>query len=111
MPLGGLAAVPLVGFSVFLKRLGLPALPLSVLVKGDVSEVSDLGDRMRVAFETCVLQAVKDPERYPVLVLFFFPDLHDGAGAFTGAAVCAWRRCPARGATASDRQIWMALPV
>ena len=68
--LGGLAAIPLLGFSLFLKRLGLPALPLSVLVKGDVSEVSDLGDRMRVAIETCVVQAVSDPERYPVLVLF-----------------------------------------
>ncbi|RXH57210.1 hypothetical protein [Granulicella sibirica] len=67
---GGLAMAPLIAFSVFLKQLGLPALPLSVLVKGDVSEVSDLGVRIRIAFETCVLQAVKDPERYPVLVLF-----------------------------------------
>ena len=66
-----LSVLPLVGFSVFLHSVGLPVLPLSVLVKGHAAEAHTRG--VFVAVRTLVAgvyHALADTERWPLAVLF-----------------------------------------
>jgi len=65
-----LAALPLVGFSLYLHSLGLPALPTSVLVKGGatdshISLLRSVYYRMRGTIHSVVTH----PDRWPMLLL------------------------------------------
>jgi hypothetical protein len=65
------AVVPLVGFSIFLRGLGLPMLPTSVMVKGGAATA---GHGYLVAFAKDwaiqMAHAFGEPEKAPLLVLF-----------------------------------------
>jgi hypothetical protein len=65
-----IAILPLLAFSAFLHSLGLPLLPVSVLVKADAYQGgSALGKPIHLAIENTV-QALFDAPRIPFVVLF-----------------------------------------
>lgn len=63
--------VPLVAFSVFLKHLGLPALPVSVLVKSGTAagHASAIGNALSV-IKDGALADIKTPTHWPLLLIF-----------------------------------------
>ncbi len=62
--------VPLFAFSLFLHSKGLPALPLSVLVKGSAFTSGSLPVKILTLLKGSIHQGLTTPERYPILVLF-----------------------------------------
>ncbi len=65
------AVLPLVGFSVFLHRLGLPWLPVSVLVKSETAAaVGGVAARGWQVVEAGVVGAARAPLRWPLLLVF-----------------------------------------
>jgi hypothetical protein len=63
------SVAPLVGFSVYLHHLGLPWLPMSVIVKGATGGRVSLGPRLQAAFAPLVQRRPDSPERWLLLVL------------------------------------------
>jgi hypothetical protein len=65
-----LAILPLIGFSFFLHSLGLPFLPISVLVKGGASDphVSRAMTIIRI-FKSAARQAIMSSERWPMVIM------------------------------------------
>jgi hypothetical protein len=67
----GLSLAPLIAFSVFLREHGLPVLPMSVLVKGNVYQNPDTLRRIANMFKAGFSSAVSEPMRYAMVVFFF----------------------------------------
>jgi hypothetical protein len=65
-----LGLVPVVTFSAYLKSKGLPALPMSVLVKGNAYAQASLPLKLINQLKVSIHADLIDPERYPVGILF-----------------------------------------
>ncbi len=66
-----LSLLPLLSFSLFLHRMGLPLLPMSVLVKGSVYSESSVHAGILSLLRTNLHSDVREPEHFPILLLFF----------------------------------------
>jgi hypothetical protein len=67
-----LSLAPLLGFAAFLRHLGLPMLPMSVLVKGHAYAGGALAARLLQQLRAILLEAVSNLEYFAVLALFVF---------------------------------------
>jgi len=68
----GLSLAPLAAFSLFLKSKGMPALPMSVLVKGNAFASGGPGAKIFSLLETSLRADLTSPEHYATIVLFIF---------------------------------------
>jgi hypothetical protein len=66
----GMSLIPLIAFSGYLKSKGLPALPMSVLVKGSAFAKESLPAKLLHLFEDSLKQDFVHPVRFPILLLF-----------------------------------------
>ena len=66
----GVSLIPLIGFSVFLKSRGMPALPMSVLAKGHDFAEAGSGGGMLSALRSNLVQDLTHVDHFSTVVLF-----------------------------------------
>ncbi|WP_263382329.1 hypothetical protein [Granulicella arctica] len=64
-----LGVAPLLAFSVYLRTMGLPLLPMSLMVKGSLYGTVGLGSRTLRMLQDNLRWSLVDPERVPVVLL------------------------------------------